>query len=41
MYIALRLVSKISILRYNEPYHDTLIKFSHDSNYDGDAFISF
>jgi hypothetical protein len=25
----------------NGPYHDTLIKFNHDSNYDGDEFISF
>jgi hypothetical protein len=23
------------------PYHDTLIKFNHDSNYLGDEFISF
>jgi hypothetical protein len=25
----------------NGPYHDTLIKFNHDSNYHGDEFISF
>jgi hypothetical protein len=23
------------------PYHDTLIKFNHDSNYPGDEFVSF
>jgi hypothetical protein len=28
-------------LKNNGRYHDTLIKFNHDSNYDGDEFISF
>jgi hypothetical protein len=28
-------------IEYIGPYHDTLIKFNHDSNYDGDEFISF
>jgi hypothetical protein len=30
-----------NIPKHNGPYHDTLIKFNHDSNYLGDEFISF
>jgi hypothetical protein len=29
------------IYQHIGPYHDTLVKFNHDSNYLGDEFITF